>query len=67
MNGYDVASAFRSDASLASIRQIAGSGYGQPEDRERARAAGFDRHVTKPLDPAKLRALVHISRVRSLL
>ena len=33
---------------------VAVSGYGQEEDRQRAREAGFDHHVTKPLDPAVL-------------
>ena len=37
---------------------IALTGYGQPADRERARAAGFDHHLTKPADPDALLALV---------
>jgi CheY-like chemotaxis protein len=36
------------------VHLVALTGYGQPEDRERARAAGFDDHVTKPLDLATL-------------
>jgi len=34
------------------------TGYGQLDDQERAREAGFDRHLTTPVDPARLRALV---------
>jgi len=33
---------------------IAVTGYGQPSDRERSSAAGFDNHLVKPVDPAKL-------------
>ena len=37
---------------------IALTGYGQPADRERAREAGFDHHLTKPADPDELLALI---------
>jgi len=37
---------------------VALTGYGQAEDRARALAAGFDRHVTKPVDPFALEELV---------
>jgi CheY-like chemotaxis protein len=33
---------------------VAVTGYGQAEDRRQALAAGFDLHVTKPVDPAML-------------
>jgi CheY-like chemotaxis protein len=33
---------------------IAITGYGQEEDQRRAQEAGFDRHLTKPVDPAAL-------------
>ena len=39
-------------------RVIAVSGYGQARDRERSREAGFDAHLTKPVDIARLRQLV---------
>ena len=58
MSGYDVARALRSDPAHAGLRLVAVSGYGQPEDRERARSAGFDLHLTKPVDPAELRLLL---------
>jgi signal transduction histidine kinase/DNA-binding NarL/FixJ family response regulator len=37
---------------------VAMTGYGQPKDRERALAAGFDRHLTKPVSVAALRQAV---------
>jgi CheY-like chemotaxis protein len=33
------------------------TGYGQDEDKRRALEAGFDRHLTKPTDPAELERL----------
>jgi CheY-like chemotaxis protein len=48
MDGYQVARALRADAALQGARLVAMSGYAAPEDVERARAAGFDRHVAKP-------------------
>jgi CheY-like chemotaxis protein len=38
---------------------IALTGYGRPEDRERAMQAGFDLHVAKPVDPFYLLQLIH--------
>ena len=35
---------------------IAISGFGQPEDLERSRRAGFDHHLVKPIDPQRLKA-----------
>jgi CheY-like chemotaxis protein len=40
------------------VKLVALTGYGQAEDRERARAAGFDVHLTKPADVATLAAVV---------
>jgi two-component system CheB/CheR fusion protein len=54
MDGYAVARAFRSDAALRDIPLVALTGYALPEDLERARAAGFDRHLAKPPDLATL-------------
>jgi two-component system CheB/CheR fusion protein len=50
LDGYAVAQAVRKDDALAGVRLIALSGYGQPEDRERTAAAGFDAHLVKPVD-----------------
>jgi PAS domain S-box-containing protein len=54
MSGYDLARAIRKDPALAEIPLVAVSGYGQPEDRRRAAEAGFDDHLTKPVDLAAL-------------
>jgi len=52
MSGYEVAQRLREVGSPA--RLIALTGYGQPEDRERALRAGFHRHLVKPVDPGPL-------------
>lgn len=49
MNGYELARRIRQNAEN-SVRLVALTGYGQPEDRERAKAAGFDHHLVKPVD-----------------
>jgi PAS domain S-box-containing protein len=58
MNGYEVAQAIRRDEALRGIHLVAMTGYGQDEDKRRAREAGFDEHVTKPVDPAALERLL---------
>jgi two-component system CheB/CheR fusion protein len=54
MNGYEVARRLRQEDTEGKLRLIALTGYGQPRDRELAREAGFDRHLTKPVDPETL-------------
>jgi signal transduction histidine kinase len=54
MDGYAVAQRLRLMPGGKAVRLIAVSGYGQEEDRRRAREAGFDRHLTKPVDPDSL-------------
>jgi CheY-like chemotaxis protein len=42
---------------------VAVTGYGQPADRQRAKEAGFDRHLLKPADYAKVKGiLAEVSR-----
>jgi PAS domain S-box-containing protein len=55
MDGYDVARQIRSGPGGRDVTLIALTGYGFPEDRERSRAAGFDRHLVKPATPDDLR------------
>ena len=57
MDGYAVAATL-SQATDGRPYLIALTGYGQPADRERARKAVFDRHLTKPADPTALRRLL---------
>jgi CheY-like chemotaxis protein len=50
MDGYQVARELRAREATKSMIIIALTGYGQPEDRARAEAAGFRDHLTKPTD-----------------
>jgi CheY-like chemotaxis protein len=38
---------------------VALTGYGQADDQRKARDAGFDVHITKPVDPDRLERLLH--------
>jgi PAS domain S-box-containing protein len=58
LDGYAVARALRGDAEQSVATLIALSGYGQEEDQRKARQAGFDRHLTKPVDPDVLTELL---------
>ncbi|HEY3322251.1 MAG TPA: PAS domain S-box protein [Planctomycetota bacterium] len=58
MDGHAVARAMRRDPALSAVYLIAMTGYGQEEDRRRAREAGFDQHLTKPADTAALEQLL---------
>jgi PAS domain S-box-containing protein len=58
LNGYEVAAALRADPTTATARLIALSGYGREEDQLRCRQAGFDLHLTKPVDFAELERLL---------
>jgi signal transduction histidine kinase len=58
MDGYQVAAALRRDPDTASAKLIAVTGYGRDEDRRKSKEAGFDLHLTKPVDPAQLRRLL---------
>lgn len=54
MDGYGLARALRSESAPAQMRLVALTGYGRNVDRERAREAGFDEHLTKPVDADSL-------------
>ncbi len=57
-DGYEVVRALRADPSLRGVHLVALTGYGQQDDRTRAREAGFDVHLTKPVSlPELLRIL----------
>jgi two-component system, sensor histidine kinase len=58
MDGYAVARRIRATRDLDSVRLIAVSGYGQPDDKRRAREAGFEAHFTKPVDGLVLSAFL---------
>ena len=56
MNGYEVARTIRSSSWGRDMTLVAVTGWGQPEDQQRSMDAGFDRHMTKPVDPDDLEA-----------
>ena len=49
MDGYELAHRLRGMPETAEAMLVAVTGYGQPEDRDRAHEAGFDHHVVKPV------------------
>jgi CheY-like chemotaxis protein len=53
LDGYEVARRLRRELGCE-IFLITQTGYGRPEDRAAAMAAGFDVHLTKPVDPVDL-------------
>jgi two-component system, chemotaxis family, CheB/CheR fusion protein len=50
MDGYEVAQRLRELPGLRGIKLVAVTGYGRSDDRLRARDAGFDDHLTKPVE-----------------
>ncbi len=58
LNGYEAARQIRQQSGGANIVLIALTGWGQEEDRRRTREAGFDHHLTKPLDLAVLQKIL---------
>lgn len=57
-DGYELARRVRRHPQLVDMYLVAITGWGQAEDRERAVAAGFDSHITKPAEPDAVRRLV---------
>ncbi len=58
LNGYQVATKIRQRPWGHEVRLVAFTGWGQSQDRERALSAGFDRHLTKPVDYEAVRSIV---------
>jgi two-component system CheB/CheR fusion protein len=61
LDGYGVARALRRNPATARVRLIAVTGYGSETDRRQAFEAGFDFHLTKPVDPVVLVTLIRTS------
>lgn len=61
MDGYQVAEQLRRDPQTASIQLFALTGYGDSAASHHVREAGFDHHLTKPVDLSKLRELLAAS------
>ena len=54
LNGYEVARRFRATPALSPTLLVALTGWGSEEDRRRSKEAGFDIHLTKPVEPAAI-------------
>ncbi|CBW74763.1 Sensory transduction protein kinase (EC 2.7.3.-) [Mycetohabitans rhizoxinica HKI 454] len=61
VDGFGVAGVLRSSVDLSGSTLVAMSGFGQPGDRARSLASGFDAHLVKPIKPAQLDALLERS------
>ena len=60
MSGYEVAKRVRETPTGREITLVALTGYGQPEDLERTRRAGFDHHIVKPAIPDEILTLLSL-------
>jgi PAS domain S-box-containing protein len=58
LDGYELARAIRGETWGQGIVLFALTGWGHEDDRQRARAAGFNGHLTKPIDPDRIDVLV---------
>jgi PAS domain S-box-containing protein len=58
MSGYEVARQLRADPKFSHTVLMAVTGWGSEDDRRRSKAAGFDEHLTKPVDLAALEPLL---------
>ena len=58
LNGYELARRLRATDTGRHMRLIAATGWGQEKDRQRAFDAGFDHHLTKPIDFDRLRSVL---------
>jgi CheY-like chemotaxis protein len=58
MSGYEVCRNIREQSWGRDLVMVAVTGWGQADDRHRSRAAGFDAHIVKPVDPVLLTKLL---------
>jgi CheY-like chemotaxis protein len=59
MTGYEVAREVRTAPWGSEVLLVAVTGWGQKDDKVRAAEAGFDHHLTKPVDPDQIEQLLH--------
>jgi CheY-like chemotaxis protein len=64
LDGRDVARGIRALPRGGEILLLALTGFGRPDDRRRSLDAGFDTHVTKPVDPVDLAAIIATAPTR---
>jgi len=62
MDGYELARRIRSTQRGRDVLLVALTGWGQADDKKRAAEAGFDEHLTKPVDPDMLGRMLHRKR-----
>jgi CheY-like chemotaxis protein len=62
LHGLEVARRLRGRFGSAEMLLVATTGFGQPEDRRRTSEAGFDHHLTKPIDPSTVQTLLATPR-----
>jgi PAS domain S-box-containing protein len=62
LSGYEVAQELRREPWGQEIKLIALTGWGQEKDRQQALEAGFNQHLTKPIDPDRLEGLISCTR-----
>jgi PAS domain S-box-containing protein len=58
MDGYEVARRVRQGKGSSRLTLVALTGWGQERDRQRAAEAGFDHHLTKPVEPLALNRII---------
>lgn len=61
VSGFDLARELRKQLAGRPLYLAAVTGWGQPEDRARAFAAGFDQHFLKPADRATLAVIMELA------
>ena len=58
LSGYEVARRFREQTGRPDVFLLAVTGWGQQDDIARAKSAGFDEHLTKPVDPDRVERML---------
>jgi CheY-like chemotaxis protein len=58
MNGYELAQSVRNIPGYESVLMVALTGYSKFDDRQRSLDAGFNAHLTKPIEPRELLDLI---------
>jgi CheY-like chemotaxis protein len=58
MNGYELARELRGMAGYETVPLVALTGYSKFDDRQRSLDAGFNAHLTKPIEPRELLDLI---------
>jgi len=64
LNGYETARRIRSYPAGQALKLIALTGWGQDSDKQLAAEAGFNHHLTKPINPADLADLLEMHPAR---